>query len=291
MPTAVTLVRKTPRLPPRARASHKGDYGRVLVVGGSRGMIGAPALAANAALRSGCGLAVVAVPDAIQLAVATLAPCATSLPLPATRRGLIAGRAVKQLAGALRRADVLALGPGLEASADGVRLVRHLLTSFRGPIVLDADGLNNACRASRSLCSRAGPLVLTPHPGEATRLLKALQIRVDPIVDRGTAAWRLAQRTRSVVVLKGHRTIVTDGRRLYVNTTGNPGMATGGTGDVLTGVTAALIAQSLDPFDAAVLAVFVHGRAGDLAARRLGEGSLVATDVIDALPEAFRSIR
>ncbi|MFO0973449.1 MAG: NAD(P)H-hydrate dehydratase [Phycisphaerae bacterium] len=271
--------------------AHKGLFGRVLIVGGSRGMIGAPALAAHAALRSGAGLAQIAVPRPVQLAVAVLAPCATTLPLPADAAERIAPSAD----GALRRraaewADVVAIGPGMERSAGGARLVDRLLTTLRCPVVLDADGLNNACAAPAALRSpRRAALVLTPHAGEAARLLAALRIHIDPVRDRRAAATQLARAVHGVVVLKGHHTLVCDGRRLYENPTGNPGLATGGTGDVLTGIIAALLGQRLSPFDAARLGTFVHGLAGDLAAAKYGEAALIATDLMDALPAALRS--
>lgn len=282
-------IQRLPRLPARPRDAHKGVFGRVLVVGGSRGMIGAPALAANAALRSGCGLAHLAVPAPVQLAAATLAPCATSSALPATRDGMIAASAAAGLLAL--RADVVALGPGMGRSRAGERLVAALVSRSSVPVVLDADGLNNLSALPRVLAApRPAALVLTPHPVEAARLMVAADIPLDPKSRRRESAMALARAASAVVVLKGAGSIVTDGEAVFVNPTGNPGMATGGSGDVLTGVIAALIAQGLSPLDAAVLGVFVHGRAGDVAARRVGQTSLIATDLIDALPAAFRSL-
>jgi len=283
------IHRDIPRLPKRSNESNKGDYGRVLVIGGSTGMIGAPAMVALAALRSGCGLAQVAVPGPIQQSVAVLVPCATTHALPSAARGVIAARAVQSLRTQIREwADVIALGPGMRRSRDGERLVGEILNTSRIPVVLDADGLNNAAANPRSLTGRRKcPLVLTPHPLEAQRLLDALKLKTNALTQRRAAAVALAERTSSVVILKGHQTIVTEGARLYINHTGNPGMATGGSGDVLTGIIAALIAQHLPAFDAAVLGVHTHGRAGDLAARQLGQVSLIATDLINHLPAAF----
>jgi len=288
------IVKRIPRLPPRKADSHKGDYGRILVIGGSRGMIGAPALCANAALRSGAGLVRIAIPDKIQATVATLVPCATTVSLPTSPRCQLHGLgALKTLRPEWNDwADVLAVGPGFEASGDGAAVLSAILRAVRRPIVLDADGLNNAARIPSELRKpRRSPLVITPHPGEMQRLLDALKLRIDPLKERRRAAVSVATTTGAIVVLKGHRTIVTDGKRLFENTTGNPGMATGGTGDVLTGVIAALIGQKLTPFDAAVLGVHVHGLAGDLAARKLGQVSLIATDLIEHLPHAFRQLR
>jgi NAD(P)H-hydrate epimerase len=287
------IQRAIPRLPKRSNDSNKGDYGRVLVVAGSTGMLGAPAMVGLAALRSGCGLAQVAVPGPIQQSVAILVPCATTLPLPTNAAGVIDARAVQSLRPRIREwANVVAFGPGMRRSREGVRLVSEILRISSIPIVLDADGLNNAADNPNSLTrSRNCELVLTPHPLEAQRLLDALKLRTNALTHRTIAALALANRTKSVVVLKGHQTIVTDGVRLYTNHTGNPGMATGGSGDVLTGIIAALIAQHLPTFDAAVLGVHIHGKAGDLAASKLGQVSLIATDLIDHLPNAFLTLR
>lgn len=291
MPTRLTPFHRIPRLPKRAADAHKGAFGRVLIVGGSRGMVGAPALAARAALRGGCGLAKIAVPEPIQLTVAGLCPCATTLPLPATRDGRIDARAAATLL--LREAkdwaDVIALGPGMDAYPGGARLVGELLRHAAVPMVLDADGLNNACAVPAALLAAArAPRVLTPHAGEMQRLLGALKLRFDTRTQRREAARAVAERAGAVVVLKGAGTIVTDGRRLYVNRSGNPGMATGGSGDVLTGLIAALIGQGLAAFEAAVLGVWTHGRAGDLAAEDFGQVSLIAEDLVSYLPAAFQ---
>ncbi|MBI5764746.1 MAG: NAD(P)H-hydrate dehydratase [Planctomycetes bacterium] len=287
--------------------AHKGDFGRVLVVGGSRGMIGAPALATNAALRVGAGLATVAAPDSVQLAVATLCPCATSIPLPQSRTGSLNPRAslatIRQM-GLLTsdRPTVVAGGPGLgrgDASFDKGLVDLWIAFMCAGvPLVLDADALNAMSKSGSHGWSRVAwsRLVITPHPGELARMqgvtTKAIQ------ADRGRFAVQTARelgaRSRGagespVVVLKGAGTIVTDGRRIYTNRTGNPGMATGGSGDVLTGLIAGLIAQGLSCFDAAVLGVHVHGKAGDLAAKHFGHASLIATDILDQIPAALRA--
>lgn len=285
------IHRAIPRLPKRKNDSNKADFGRVLVVAGSTGMVGAPAMVGLAALRAGCGLAQVAVPIPIQQSVAILVPCATTLALPGAAEGVIAARAIASLRPRIQDwADVVAFGPGMRRAREGARLVSDILRISRVPVVLDADGLNNAADSPRSLTSpRDCPLVLTPHPLEAQRLLDALRLRTNALTHRNAAAIALARRANAVVVLKGHQTLVTDGARFYTNHTGNPGMATGGSGDVLTGIIAALIAQRMPPFEAAVLGVHTHGRAGDLAARRLGQVSLIATDLIDHLPAAFLS--
>lgn len=311
----IRRIRGVPMLPPRSRDAHKGAFGRVLVIGGSRGMIGAPALVANSALRSGAGLVIVAAPESVQLTVASLCPCATSIPLPETRTGLIdPARALTQLRhlGWLDRKgapSALAAGPGLgQGDLTFSRSLLDLLRAFRDeagvPCVIDADALNAMAsvgaagtagkphRKSQPPVTNMRHSIITPHPGEMARLHETSTAAVQ--ADREAFAVRTAQlmtadgsEDRSVVVLKGAGTVVTDGQRLHVNRTGNPGMATGGTGDVLTGVLAGLLAQSLPLFDAAVLGAYIHGLAGDLAAKDVGETSLIATDLVGYLPEAF----
>jgi len=290
-------ISRTVQLPRRKRDAHKGDFGRVLVVGGSRGMIGAPALASNAALRGGAGLVTFAAPAAIQPAVATLCPCATSVPLACRNDDELAVAAARQMMDTAGRCDVLAVGPGLGVGAPQQSLVRLALEQPDKPLVLDADGLNNLATLDGWPALRRCPLVLTPHPGEFARLTK--RSIGDIQSDRENAAIAAAQEWSDaakadaplVVVLKGAGTVVTDARRLFVNDTGNPGMASGGAGDVLTGLTAALLAQGLASFDAACLAVWAHGRAGDLAAEQIGEISLIATDLLEYLPAALDECR
>lgn len=276
-----------PKLAPRRRDAHKGDFGRVLIVGGSVGMAGAPALAAGAALRGGAGLVKVACPEAVLPTVAGCVPCATSMALPGDAAGRIAARAADAIIEESQRQDVVALGPGVGRSDELVAIVQTLLAGIDKPMVIDADGLNNLSEISEWPNLRAGPLVLTPHPGEMKRLLAAAGLSID-IDDREKTVRAFAAWCGQVVVLKGAGTLVCEGDRVYRNRTGNPGMATGGTGDVLTGLIAALIGQGLSPFDAAVLGVHLHGSAGDIAARALGQVSLIASDLIDHLPAAIR---
>jgi len=278
----------------RDREAHKGDFGRVLVVGGSRGMIGAPALAANAALRGGAGLVTMAVPEPIQLWAATLCPCATSIPLRVRPDGTLGPSAVQQVLDPAERSTVLAVGPGMGVSAGAAGVVRAVLERDT-PVVLDADGLNALAGIDHWPAIRRCPLVLTPHPGEFSRLTGRSVARIQS--DREQAAadavgeWAESAGTDEplILVLKGAGTVVTDGEAVYVNGTGNPGLASGGTGDVLTGLTASLIAQGLSLWDAACLGVHLHGLAGDLAADDLGEMSLTALDLIDYIPDALGS--
>lgn len=284
-------VTQIPLLPLREATGHKGEYGKVLVIAGSRGMVGAPALVANAALRSGAGLVRMALPTGIQLTAASLAPCATSLPLDEDDDGLISRLGVNDLLEMIEHNDAVAVGPGLGSSSDLQTLLEVLLAECPKPIVVDADGLNNLAAAGAKAIQACPNKVLTPHPGEMQRLWQAC-FSEEPPTQRTDQAEKLAQRCCAIVVLKGAETVVTDGQRTYLNDTGNPGMASGGSGDVLTGCIAALLARqpaagTLDPFEAAVLAVYVHGRAGDLAAVDLGEMAMIATDIIQYLPPAW----
>lgn len=224
-----------------------------------------------------------AVPDTILDTVAGFEPSYMAVPLPADDAGRIGPGAFDPIAKLAEKATTLACGPGLGRSFDLDQLVLRLYQELAQPMVVDADALNALAAEPETLTEAAGPRVLTPHPGEFARLI-GRKLEADA---RNDAAVQLAARCNVVVVLKGHRTLVTDGRRQAFNTTGNPGMATGGSGDVLTGLITALIGQHLEPFDAARLGVYLHGLAGDLAAEQVGQVSLVARDLIDYLPKAF----
>jgi NAD(P)H-hydrate epimerase len=279
-------------LPRRRADSHKGDYGRVLIVGGSRGMAGAAALAGLATLRSGAGLVTIATPASVQPTVATFSPCYMTVPLVEDEDGIADFANVMDLAAAREVYDAWAIGPGLGRSAGVTELVAQLYRDIPRPMVVDADGLNALAKAQernpRALDQPAGPRVLTPHPGEFARL--AGHAAGGSAAERAEHVAALCQRdgaSRTVVVLKGHDTVIGDVGRYAVNHTGNPGMATGGTGDCLTGVIAGLLGQGLEPWDASRLGVHLHGLAGDFAAAELGQVSLVASDLIDYLPAAF----
>jgi NAD(P)H-hydrate epimerase len=282
------------QLAPRLADGHKGDYGRVLVIAGSRGMAGAAAIAGMAALRSGAGLVTVATPASVQATVASYSPCYTTVPLVEDDDGVADYANIVDLAAAGDAYDVWAIGPGLGRSAGVTELIAHLYRDIRKPMVVDADGLN-ALAAARARNPRVldagGPRILTPHPGEFSRLFGVAA--GGSTADRAEHAIQLSRadaHSRTVVLLKGRDTVIADGQRYAVNSTGNPGMATGGTGDCLTGIIAALVAQRLDPWNAARLGAYVHGHAGDLAAAALGQVSLIASDLIDYLPAAFRAL-
>jgi NAD(P)H-hydrate epimerase len=283
--TQLEEVTSVPRLAPRAAESNKGNYGRVLVVAGSRGMTGAAVLCGTAALRGGAGLVHLAVPAEVLPIVAAGNPCYMTAGLPHDGEGRLDAPAGPALLALLRANDVAAIGPGLGQSPAISDLIRAVLQTPT-PLVLDADGLNGLQGDTTPLRGRASPLVITPHPGEFARLIKSDVETV--LTRREELAIRFAAEHALVLVLKGYRTLVTDGRRIYRNTTGNPGMATGGTGDVLTGLIAALMGQIQEAFAAAQLGVYLHGLAGDLARDKLGEVSLIASDLLSYLPEAFR---
>ena len=295
-----TLARRTPD-------SHKGDFGRVLIIGGSQGMLGAPSLAANAALRAGAGLVTIAAPAGVQPQIATLCPCATTIPLPETRNGVLYPAKVLTrvfhtgIFDEQRLPNVILAGPGMSRGSDEfddswTRLMQHIVHKLNIPCVVDADGLNALPVIDLETEDSDGPgklrwphMIVTPHPGEMARLCN--RTVADIQANREDAASMLARQLdangNSVVVLKGHQTIVTDGTRIFVNDTGNPGMATGGSGDVLSGIIAAFIGQGLSQFDAAVLAVHIHGRAGDAAAAARSQASMIASDIIEHLSEVL----
>lgn len=284
-------ITELPQLEKRPVEGHKGTFGKVLIVGGSVGFSGAPALAGKAALRSGAGLVRIAVPQSIQPIVATLDACYTTIGLSEVS-GQFSSKAVTELAEHLPNNDVVAFGPGVGTGA-GVKDVLFSLLALEGlKLVVDADGLNVLSKCSGVggwQHHKKGNVALTPHPGEMERLWKSV-FRGSMPEDRQECAARFAEKTNTIVVLKGAGTVVTDGDQVYVNTSGNPGMATAGSGDVLTGVIAALAGQGLSLFDAAVLGVFVHGLAGNIAAAVHGQISLTATDIIDNLSAAFGQV-
>lgn len=279
----VELVEQVPAIPTRDRDSHKGTYGRLLFVGGSRGMSGAISLSAIASLRAGAGLVTVATNASSLSTVASFDPCYMTLPLAEDRQGRIGLNALNEILWRAANANCVAIGPGFGRSWQLVRLVQELYQKLNVPMVIDADGLNALSQLPWGVAP--APRVLTPHPGEFERLIGLTNIsRAEQIA----AANRLAKEKRVTILLKGAGTWVTDGERGYRNSTGNPGMATGGSGDVLTGIIAAWIGQGYSSFDGAVLGAYLHGFAGDLAAEELGEVSLKATDLINFLPQAIK---
>jgi NAD(P)H-hydrate epimerase len=270
-----------PPLPPRPKEGHKGLFGRVLVVGGHEAMIGAPVLAATSALRMGAGLVQIAVPRSILTACLSITPELIGLGL-----GKAAGK--DQLLEAGDKADAIVIGPGLGRAQEAMGRLQRLVR-LEKPMVIDADGLNLLSDLKRWPKYFKARAVLTPHPGEMARLGKLFGRTDVPTDDKGREAIAAAAADAfgQVVVLKGDRTVVTDGRRMYVNTTGDSSLSKAGAGDVLCGLIVTLLAQEVDPFDAACIAVYLHGRAGELAGDKLGRRSVLARDVIETIPAAI----
>ncbi len=282
----------------RETHSHKGDYGRAVIFGGSPGMAGAPALAGMACLRSGAGLVNVVTPSSVQATVAAYCPAYTTATLAPRSFFLSSNDSLlasgwSQWRAAIGNATAVAVGPGMGTAYANSTVVAQAHNRMEQPAVLDADALNALARHRSQLRPPAGPRVLTPHAGEFARLDGEPLANPNDDTERRERSAELAKSIggETVVLLKGPRTVVTDGERYAVNTTGNPGMATGGSGDILTGIVTALLAQGLSAFEAARLGAYVHGLAGDLAAAKLGETSLTAPDLIERLPEAWQQCR
>jgi ADP-dependent NAD(P)H-hydrate dehydratase len=285
-------------LPPRNSQAHKNNFGRVLLIGGSVGMSGAAVLMGKAALRSGAGLAEVLCPDSVWPIIAGGEPAYMCSPVPDDHSGRISEEAIDFILERAQNADVVAIGPGLGRSDQLRELICRLITTESLPLVIDADGLNNLSTITDWHNMLTAELIVTPHPGEMRRLCESIT-DFETLPDREDLAIEFSNTTGVLTVLKGSGTVVACGEDYYVNDTGNPGMSTAGSGDVLTGLIAAVLAQVMlaEPhrsgqqaaFKAASMAVYIHGLAGDIACDKLGEISVTASDIIDALPEAFKS--
>lgn len=277
---------------PRNPDTSKYDYGHVLVISGSRGMTGAPLLVATAALRSGAGLVTCAVPDAVYPMVASQCVESMTLPLPSTRNGALSCDALDTITAFIKQRFVtsVVIGPGISREHETMALVQQLVKTLEVPVVLDADGLFAFVGKNKrnSLCingfRRKYPLIITPHHGEMARLIGLHSDDVKK--NREEICTRVAQENGIICVLKGHNTIVSDGKKICINPTGNAGMATAGSGDVLAGIIGALVADKKnhdDFFTAVAFSVFVHGKAGDCARKKYGERSLIARDIVECL--------
>jgi ADP-dependent NAD(P)H-hydrate dehydratase / NAD(P)H-hydrate epimerase len=282
-----------PLIGPRSRDSNKGNFGHVLVVGGSLGKSGAAAMAGMSALRAGAGLSTVATASSVLPTVASFHPELMTEPLHETEAGTISLRALEygRFDELVKGKTVLAIGPGISRNPETSEFVRTIISRYELTMVLDADGLNAFEGKTAQLSGKTRALVITPHPGEMARLVESTAAEVQK--DRLNIARSFAREHELIVVLKGHRTLIAhpDGT-VWVNTTGNPGMATGGTGDILTGMVAGMIAQHPGHiFEAVIAAVYLHGLAGDVARDTVGEHSLIATDLVKALPGAFSRVR
>jgi len=281
----VRRIDEVPRIAPLARDAHKGDRGRILLIAGSRSMSGAARLAGWGALRGGAGLVTIATPESAQPMVAADLPCAMTLPLPC-RKGALTATGAAAARAAAKGMDAVGIGPGL--TTEVAPFLRRLLKGPTPPLVLDADALNVLARHPDLLAEHESPRIFTPHPGEASRLL-GRSIAPDA-KSRAAAAEEIADRWGAVVVLKGADSVVTDADRMFVNRSGNPGMACGGAGDVLTGLITARLGLGMDALDAAIQGVWIHGRAGDLAAAAVGVHGMIATDIVGNLPAAMSEL-
>lgn len=280
------IVKDIPKLGARATDAHKGDFGKVCIIAGSAGMSGAAVLAGRSALRAGAGLVRVATAKSVLPTVASIEPCFTTIPLAEDKNGKISAKAINRILDVVDENDVLAFGPGVGVSGDLTKILGTLLKQEHLPLVIDADGLGNLAKIKNWPEILKAKVVLTPHPGEMKKVWSGL-FREELPGERIEQTVQLAQRTNTIIVLKGAGTVVSNGEKVYVNKTGNPGMATAGSGDVLTGVITALLGQGLAGFQAGVLGVYIHGLAGDIAAENMGQASLIATDIIEALGSAF----
>ena len=268
-------------LPIRSMDSHKGDFGRILLLCGSKGYTGAAALAAMGALRSGAGLVYLGVPACIYEieAVKLLEPVVYPLPDDGY---MLSENAIEELSKLLPQMDAILIGPGLGQSDGTLAVVKYILRSAKVPVVVDADGINVLSAHKYILRDRIYPTIITPHDGEFVRIGGHLS------ADRCADAAALANELGCIVLLKGHRTVITDGASCYVNHTGNPGMATGGCGDVLAGMIVSLIGQGIDPLLAAACSAWLHGAAGDICADEIGQYGMLPQDMLNVLPRLLR---
>lgn len=290
-------------LPERPRYSHKGDYGHVLVVAGSRGKTGAALLCAKACLRTGAGLVTIGVPESLMNAFQSRVTEEMILPLPDKGNGTLAAKASEHILNFINeKSDVLAIGPGLSLSEDIRAILKSVVLNSTVPMVVDADAINALSRAGNVIKRAKAPIVLTPHTGEMARLLQKSEVRsqkpeaenliIEIEKNRIHTTALFVKKTGVYLVLKGAPTIITEPEgRTFINPTGNPGMATAGVGDVLTGMIASLLGQGLNPLEASVLGVYLHGLAGDKASASMGSHSLIASDIIRKIPSAISCLK
>ena len=281
-------MRLPARLLQRKAESHKGDYGHLFILAGSARFSGAGLLCAEAALRSGAGLVTLGLPKSINLAVIKIKPREVmTLPLEETREGTLNLNAFTKILRMLKQADVLVIGPGLGKNKSTYALIRKVINNCAIPAVIDADGLNALSKNLKILKNHKGVTMLTPHQKELSRLFGLGLARVQK--NRKLVAKKYAKYYNNTIILKGHNTLVAGSRgQLYLNKTGNPGMATAGSGDVLSGIAGAFLGQGLEAFSAAKYAVYIHGLAGDIAAKDKTQMGLIASDIIDRIPDAIK---
>ena len=268
-------------LPNRKADSHKGDYGKILLLCGSVGLTGAAALAAMGALRSGAGLVYLGVPESIYAIEAVKLTEAIVFPLP-DEEGKLCAKAIPVIRKYLQTMDAVLIGPGMGISTGTMAVLDAVLREFQGPVVVDADGITMLSSCPELLKERKGVTILTPHEGEFRRLGIAAE------EERLTGAMIAAKELGCIMLRKGHETVITDGKDYYINPTGNPGMAVGGSGDVLAGILVSLLGQGIVPLEAAACAAWLHGAAGDRCAEKLGQYGMLPTDMLQALPHLLK---
>lgn len=276
-------------VPTRAPSSHKGNFGHVLVLAGSPQYTGAAALCVGGALRSGAGLVTLGIPRGLQDVYQIKLTESMTLPLPETEEGTLGQEAYPQIMKFIEKVDSIALGPGLSKHPDTIKLVKRIISGSHKPLVIDADGVNAVAEELLVLRKAKAPLILTPHPGEMAGLLHTSVKSVQ--TDRWKITRELADKYGITIVLKGYQSVIAgDDKKIYINSSGNPGMASGGMGDILTGIIAGLLAQGLRPIDSARLGVYMHGASGDMAAQERGEWGILACDVLEKLPYVMSGI-
>ena len=268
-------------LPDRDINAHKGDFGKILLLCGSRGYTGAAALSAMGALRSGAGLVYLGVPESIYAIEAVKLNEAIVLPL-SDAAGMLSIDALPQILKMLPGMDAVLFGPGWGKCEGNFLIAKEILETFTGPVVVDADGINVLSRHMDIVRERKAPTIFTPHPGEFARMGSNNEL------DRQSAAEEFARKFDCILLLKGHETVITDGIRTYINPTGNPGMAVGGSGDVLSGIIVSLIGQGIEPLEAAACGAWLHGAAGDICAKEIGQYGMLPTDMVEVLPRLMK---
>ena len=280
------VKRHISKIPRRRQDTHKGDFGHVFVIGGSRGMTGAAYLASQAALLSGSGLVTCGIPKSLNAIMEIKLTEAMTLPLAETKEASFSQSSEEEILDFVEKIDVVTLGPGISRHKDTQELVRRLLVKINKPVVLDADGIIALASNVDILKKRTAPTILTPHPGEMAHLLSKDVSAIQQA--RVKTASNFAKAHNVTLVLKGYRTVVANAKgNTYLNKTGNSGMSTAGVGDVLTGMIASFVGQGIDPYSAAVIGAYLHGLAGDLAAKEKGQFSMIASDLLNKLPQAI----
>jgi NAD(P)H-hydrate epimerase len=271
----------------REKDTHKGDYGHILIIAGSPSYTGAAWLCSQSALRCGAGLVTIAVPKSIHQTIAGRVVEAITLPVP-DKKGMFSKASEKAILNFSKTVDCAVIGPGVSRAKHTQQFVLDMIKNLKIPVIIDADGLYPLRGRWDIIAQREHLTILTPHCGEMSRLTG---MSVDNIQkNRQAIAKSIAQRWNCIIVLKGYKTVCTDGKRVYINNTGNPGMATGGMGDALSGIIGAFAGRNIDPFNATCCAVYIHGYAGDIASRNIGQTSVLATDTISCLPIILKKL-